>query len=89
MVGAGFPRVERKVLRPVHACMGELEIAGGGVMCLSETDVGTMQVFYDVSKAEAQGCFGVNPKIWGEPEYAMLIEMLATALCADKGKWGT
>ena len=55
MAAAGFPRVERKVLRPVHACMGELEIAGGGVMCLSEADVGTMQVFYDVTKAEAQG----------------------------------
>ena len=32
MVGAGFPRVERKVLHPVHACLGELEITGGGVV---------------------------------------------------------
>ena len=47
------------------------------------------RVFYDVSKAEAQGFFGANPTSWGEPEYAMLIEMLTTALCADTGQWET
>ena len=41
--------------------MGELEIAGGGVLCLSEADVGTMQVFYDVTMAEAEGYFWRKP----------------------------
>ena len=61
MVGAVFPRVEMKVLHPVHKCLGELDIAGGGILCLSEADVGTMKVFYDITKAEAQGYFGENP----------------------------
>ena len=46
-----------------------------------------MQVFYDVTKAEAQGYFGANPRIWDEPEFAMLIEMRTTALCANKATW--
>ena len=67
-------------------CLGELEIAGGGVLCLTEADVGTMQVFFDVTNAEAEGYFGETPKIWGEPDYAMLIEMLTSALCAGRAK---
>ena len=29
----------------------------------------------------------MNPTIWGEPEYTMLIEMLTTAMCANGAKW--
>ncbi len=36
MVGIKFPRVNMAVLRPNHACLGELEIVGGGVLTLWE-----------------------------------------------------
>ena len=58
-------------------------------MCLREADVGTTKVFFDVDKAEQQGYIGTNPKIWGEREYATLIEMLTHALCASRDKWDT
>ena len=62
MVGSGFPRKTAIVKHPVHACMGEMQIAGCGILCLRETAVGTPMVFYDVTKAEEEGYFGTNPK---------------------------
>ena len=56
-------------------------------MCLRASSVGTAMVFYDVTKAEEEGYFGTNPKIWGEDEYAALIEMLTVGLGADKEEW--
>ena len=32
MVGSKFPRVNKAVLRPNRACLGELEIVVGGVL---------------------------------------------------------
>ncbi len=84
MVDNRFPRVDRVVMRPVHACFGELEIAGGGVLTLSEADVWKTKVFYDIKAAERQGCFGLDPEIWGEASHELLIEMVTAALC-DKG----
>ena len=51
-------------------------------MCLSEADVGTMQVFFDATKAEAEGYFGETPR-----SVVSLIEMLTSALCASRAKW--
>jgi hypothetical protein len=56
-------------------------------LCLRKSDVGTAMVFYDVTKAEEEGYLGTNPKIWGEDEYATLIEMLTVGLGADKEEW--
>ncbi len=36
-----------------------------------------------VTKAEEEGYFGANPKIWGEDEFASLIELLAVGLTTD------
>ena len=65
MVGKGFPRVEKKVLQPVHACMGIMEITGGGIICLTQADVGTTQVFYDVDRAEQTRLLRPKPKDLG------------------------
>ena len=61
MVGSGFPRKTAVVKHPVHEG-SRMEIAGCGTLCLRESAVGTSLVFYDVSKAEEEGCFGVDPQ---------------------------
>ena len=87
MVGDSFPRKEKIIKHPVHACLGRMVISGGGALSLVEAVVGTSEVFFDVSKAEEEGYFGANPKIWGEREYDSLVELLAVGLTTDPLEW--
>ena len=54
-----------------------MEICGGGVLCLRKSSVGTPMTFFDVGRAEEEGYFGENPKIWEEEDYDSLIELRA------------
>ena len=56
-------------------------------MCLREAAVGTPMVFYDVTKAEEEGYFGTNPKVWQEEAYNSLIELLTVGLCSSPAEW--
>jgi hypothetical protein len=87
MVGSGFPRKTSIVKQPVHACMGEMKIVGGGTLSLREAAVGTAMVFYDVTKAEEEGYFGKDPNVGKEAEFTSLIELLSVGLCSSPAEW--
>ncbi len=61
------------VKRPIHVNIGGLDIMGGGILYLTEQDVGTKKIFFDITLAELDGHFSLSPTIWGQQEYHCLL----------------
>ena len=87
MVGDLFPRTNRAILAPYHVGVGRIEVKDSGILSLSERDIGTIQVFYDINNAEADGHFGPDPVIWKEQDMHVALEMLADALDLEGKAW--
>ncbi len=49
MVCDRVPRQRLTVKRPIHVSLRELDIMGGGVLTLTEHDVGTEKTFFDIT----------------------------------------
>ena len=80
MVGEKFPRKRATVKRPMHVNLGVLQVKGGGVLSITQADIGTGRTFYDITKAEEDGHFGPDPVIWKAQELHVAIELIASAL---------
>mgnify|MGYP000122883566 CR=1 FL=1 len=58
-----------------------MEVEVSGILSLSESDIGTIQVFYDINKAEEEGHF------WKAQEMHFALGMLASGLDLEGQAW--
>ena len=85
----GFPKVTLKVKKPMHHSMGDyIKIVGNGLESLQEKDIGQEMSFLDMNTALRNGFFGKNPKIWGDPEWKLLIDCVTQGLDCSSEDWG-
>ena len=84
----GFPKVTLKIKKPVHHAQGDyIKIVGNGVESLQEKDIGQDLSFLDMNTALKNGFFGKKPKIWGDPEWKLLIDYVTQGLDFSNEEW--
>ena len=87
MVDDKFPTETMRVKPPMHVGLGELHVKEGGMLSLNKEAIGTLKVFYDMTKAAEEGYFGTEPVIWKAQEMHVVLELLSSGLDLEGEEW--
>ncbi len=83
-----FPKASRKVVQPTHVGHGEcLDIKCDGITSLNQSELGSEMNFLDMNQAYRNGMFGTEAKIWGDDEWALLLDYLCGGITHSKEEW--